>query len=298
MVCTTWGGERTLYLVRKVDPHIKREEVQKVVKNWVRCQLIDPAPNIHDPGEIGTSKNWTRLAIDITHYRGGTYLSMIDCGPGRLVIWRELHAESASAVTEELEKVILERGPVMEVIMDNGTVFRSEIFQTILKKWKIRSYYRAADRPGGNGIVERHHRTVKAIAERGGISPEEATFWYNMAPKVGQRDDTVPHRSVFNYEWRHPRDTCQEIQIGEEVWVKPPNARCTTQWGRGVITNVQSPNNMSVDGMPQHILDLRHVVHVDDDVSAGPEGDEDEPVAMQRPQRERAVLIWARDYVL
>ena len=45
---------------------------------------------------------------------------------------------------------MLEHGPVMEVIMDNGTVFRSEIFQMMLKKWKIRSYYRAANRPGGN----------------------------------------------------------------------------------------------------------------------------------------------------
>ena len=58
---------------------------------------------------------------------------MIDCGTGRLAIWRELHAESASAVAEELEKGMLERGPIMEVIMDNGTVFRSEIFQTMLK---------------------------------------------------------------------------------------------------------------------------------------------------------------------
>ena len=64
-----------------------------------------------------------------------------------------------------------------------------------------------------------------------------------------------------------------------------------------MITDVQSPN-LSVDGIPRHILDLRRVVHVDDDVSAGPEGNENEPVAMQRPQRERAVPIWARDYVL
>ena len=192
------GVERTLYLVWKVDPHIKLEEVQKVVKNCVQCQSIDPAPNIHDPGEIGTSKNCIRLAIDITHNCQGACLPMIDCGPGRLAIWRELHAESASAVAEELEKVMLERGPIMEVIMDNGTVFCSEIFKTMLKKWKIRSYYRTAYRPGGNGIVERHHRTVKTIADKGGVSPEEATFWYNMAPKVGQRDDTVLHRSVLN----------------------------------------------------------------------------------------------------
>ena len=130
--------ERTLYLVQKVDPHVKREEVRKVVKNCIQSQSIDPAPNIHDPGEIWTSKNWTRLAIDITHYRGEAYLSMIDCGPGRLAIWRELHAESASAVAEELEKVMLECGPVMEVIMDNGTVFRSEIFQTMLKKMEAK----------------------------------------------------------------------------------------------------------------------------------------------------------------
>ena len=150
---------------------------------------------------------------------------MIDCGPGRLAIWSVLHVESASAVAEELEKVMLECGPVMEVIMNNGTVFCSEIFQMMLKKWKIKSYYRAAYRPGGNGIVGRHHRTVKAIAERGGISPEEATFGYNMAPNVRQRDDAMLHRSVFNYEWRHPSDTAQEIdeqgpariQIGEEV---------------------------------------------------------------------------------
>ena len=70
----------------------------------------------------------------MTHYRGGAYLSMIDCEPGRLAIWRESHAESASAVAEELEKVMLECGPVMEVIMDNGTIFCSEIFQTMLKK--------------------------------------------------------------------------------------------------------------------------------------------------------------------
>ena len=195
---------------------------------------------------------------------------MIDCGPGRLAIWRELHAESASAVAEELEKVLLERGPVTEVIMDNGTVFRSEIFQTMLKKWKLRSYYRAAYRPGGNGIVERHHRTVKAIVERGGISPEEATFWYNMAPKVGQRDDTVPHRSVFNYEWRHPRGRSQEIdeQGPTRNQIETTEHTMYDAMGKRSVTDVQSPNNLSVNGIPRHILDLRRVVHVDDDVSA------------------------------
>ena len=59
---------------------------------------------------------------------------MIDCGPGRLELWREISAETVAVVAEELEKVIFERGPVAEMIMDNGTVFRSDILQTLFKK--------------------------------------------------------------------------------------------------------------------------------------------------------------------
>ena len=89
--------------------------------------------------------------------------------------------------------------------MDNGTVFHSEILWKMLDKWNIRQYYRAAYRPSGNGIVEQNHRTIKAIAERRGISPSEAVFWCNMTPKSGQFEGTVPHRAIFKYQWRHPR---------------------------------------------------------------------------------------------
>ncbi|KAF2356794.1 hypothetical protein FHG87_012451 [Trinorchestia longiramus] len=50
------------------------------------------------------------------------------------------------------------------------------------------------------------------------------------------------------------------VRAGEEVWVKPPNANCTTQWGRGVVTGVTSSNNIEVDGVPRHVLDVRSVV--------------------------------------
>ena len=51
------GVGRTLCLVQKVDPLIKREEVRRVVRNCIGCHSIDPAPTIHDPGEIGTITN-------------------------------------------------------------------------------------------------------------------------------------------------------------------------------------------------------------------------------------------------
>ena len=45
-----------------------------------------------------------------------------------------------------------------------------------------------------------------------------------------------------------------------------------TQWGRGVVMGIQSLNNLIIDGMPRHILDLRQVIH------ANNKGIEDEHV--------------------
>ena len=52
----------------------------------------------------------------------------------------------------------------------------------------MRAYYQAAYRPGSNGIVERSHCTIKAMAERSGTRPVEAAYWYNIVPREGQRE--------------------------------------------------------------------------------------------------------------
>ena len=101
----------------------------------------------------------------------------------------------------------------------------------------------------------------------------EAVFWYNKSPRAGQAENSVPQRAVFRYEWRHPtvqlelkdHDKETTVEVGEEVWVKPVNARCTALWQKGIVTAIISRNNVSVDGIPRRILDVRRVVSVDSD---------------------------------
>ena len=76
---------------------------------------------------------------------------------------------------------------------------RSREVAVLFEKWGVTAFYRAAHRSSGNGIVERSHRTIKAMAERSGKNPIDATFWYNVAPRRGQNGDSVPQRSVNNY---------------------------------------------------------------------------------------------------
>lgn len=86
-------------------------------------------------------------------------------------------------------------------------------------------FLRATYRPRGNGIVKRHHGTVRATAERSRISPIEVVFWYNISPRTRS---IKGQRAVFKYEWLYPQATPMStaseeqssMQIGEEVWVK------------------------------------------------------------------------------
>ena len=265
------GVDRTLYLTQKLNPSVTRAEVKAVIRKCERCQSIDPAPVIHVPGDLGVAQDWKRVAIDITHYRNKRFLTIIDCGPGRYAIWREVPNETAEAVVKSLEQIFFEHGPVNEILMDNATAFRSQVMKKFMERWNVGAWFRAAYRAAGNGIIERHHRTVKRMAERAGISPIEAVFWYNVSPRSGQDRKTVPQLAVFAYEWRQPWEQVEKypeddsggsskLQVGDEVWVKPPLAKCTSKWPKGTVTAVNSPCNIEVDGIPRHVLDLRPIV--------------------------------------
>ena len=261
------GVERTLYLARKLNPEVTRSEVKNLVRACEECQSINPAPVRHEEGVLSVGKNWSRIAVDVTHYRGIPYLSIVDCGPGRFAIWREVKRETARCVYNELHQIFLERGPVDEIILDNAASFRSNELQQLFEYWRILPFFRAAHRPSGNSIVERHHRSIKSWSEKAGIEPVEAVYWYNVTPRRALEVETVPQSSVHSYTWRLPledpeveeKGEAATLQVGDEVWVKPGSARCTMRWSKGKITGVNSRNNVSVDGMPRHILDVRRV---------------------------------------
>ena len=263
------GIDRTFYLVRQIRSDVSREQVKEELEGCEACQRIDPAlrgENLVARGDLAVESNWSRVAVDITHYGSQLFLSMVDCGPSRFAIWRQVRTESAADIVAQLRSVVIERGPCEELLMDNSTAFRSAAVEQFADGWGISLRFRAAYAPGGNGIVERNHRTIKRIAERGAITPEEATFWYNVTPRKEAQAGSVPCNGVFRYEWRVPfdintrRESSEEectFEVGDEVWVKPSPPTCTKQWAPGVVTGVVSRHTVCVDGMPRHVKDIR-----------------------------------------
>ena len=311
-----FGVERTLYLARLVKPTLARADVERCVRNCTKCQSIDPAPVQHHPGVLGVEQHWSRLAVDITHYRGKCYLTIVDCGASRFAIWRDFDSETAANIARILEELFRERRPVTELLMDNGAGFRSHQVAKVCRRWNVRRHFRGAYRPAGNGIVERHHRTIKRMAMRSGASPLQMVFWYNLAPKDGQDKQSVPCNMLHTYIWRHPairpefvNDNARRQVLGDTVWMKPPGARCTSRWQMGRVTGVTSTNNVDVDGVPKHVLDIRRVFREDDSDreesgSGDGRGGEDEEVlpgpdgSSGRHARDRRPPAWLNDYVV
>ena len=104
---------------------MKRKDIESAVRSCRECNTFDPAPAKHSPGVLSVTQNWQRLAMDVTHLGQKQYFTIVDCGPSRFAIWREVRSENASEICDHLEEIFRERGPPSQLLMDNSPAFRS-----------------------------------------------------------------------------------------------------------------------------------------------------------------------------
>ena len=264
------GIRRTLYFSRRLDPTVSKAAVRMAVKQCEACQSIDPAPVQWEKGALDVRSNWTRLGMDITHYGGEHFLTLIDCGPSKFAVWRRMRRQDSASVIRQLESVFFERGPPVEILTDNDTAFTCNAFRRFLDSWGVRLRFRCAYVPAGNGVAERSHRTIKTIAARQQCSVPEAVYWYNVTPKDSISPCTAPTNALHNYSVRikgidgtlppEPLSTRKrDYQVGDVVWVRNPHSRCTTKSKLGRVTGICSPQTVAIDGTPRHVKDLRPV---------------------------------------
>ena len=132
------GVRRTLYFAKRAHLGVTKKQVRGVVSRCETCRSIDPAPVKWRSGKLDVEAVWSRVGMDITHYRGRSYLSLVDCGPSRFTIWRPLRTQTSAAVIEQLDTVFLERGAPRELLLDNDTAFRSRVFNEFVHRWGVK----------------------------------------------------------------------------------------------------------------------------------------------------------------
>ena len=264
------GAKRMRFLCKIENINVIDKDISNIIAKCLKCQSIDPAPVRWDHGGLSVRETWQRLAIDVTKFNGDKYLSFIDCGPSRFAIWKEIRDESSLSITAAVSSVFLERGAPRELIVDNYTTFYSNDFIELCNGWRVEVIYRAINRPSGNGVVERSHRTIKRIAARSNITIGEAVWWYNNTPSSGKES---PSWMIYNYRCMKPvcGESNNKFEVRKKgakycdhqlVWVKPMGSTsCTQQWLKGQILKELSNCKYLVEcngsSFPRHVGDLR-----------------------------------------
>ena len=263
------GVQSTLLLAKDLLPSVTEREARMAVNSCEMCSSINPTPVQIPLGTLHVPTSWKRLAADVTHVADKKYLTMIDCGPSRFAVWKPILREEATLIVNQLEDVFRTLGAPKEIIFDNGKSFRSGPVRQICDKWKVKIHFRCADRPSGNAIVERSHKTIKDIAIKRNSNVLDAVAIYNLT--VNPNTNKSPSCELFNrqsdnpFVWDPPKVSSRTkplkrtgpFKVGDLVWVKPPHAKCVDPWKEGTVTKIVSERNVEVNGMPRHPKDLR-----------------------------------------
>ena len=176
----------TLYFVQQINPAVSKAAVWSVMKQCKKCKSIDPPPPVCWIKEcFGVKNDWERVGIDITHYTGNNFLTLINCGPSWHTIWQPLHWQDSASVVHQLKSIFWKQGPPVELLMDNDKAFTSNDFYQFVKRWSINLHYRCIYAPARNGIEEQSHQSIKTIAARKQCSMLDTLYWYNLMPKDG-----------------------------------------------------------------------------------------------------------------
>ena len=105
------GIDRALFLARQIGNNLTCQQVKQELAGCQACQRIDTAlwsKNMVSMGDLTIDGNWCQVAVDVTHFGGQLYLSMVDCGPLRVAIWRWLQTESEVHIIAQLHSVVIE----------------------------------------------------------------------------------------------------------------------------------------------------------------------------------------------
>ena len=171
-----------------------------------------------------------------------------------------------------LASIFHEFGYPKELLMDNFLSFKSSEVRTFLSRCGIWPRYRCANRPSGNGIIERMHRTIKRMASRTNKEVTDVIYWYNISPREGQRTDSVPYVRMFGREpcIKHEKQSESDVRNGflknDRVYVKPAVPSLQEQWWEGVVTRDGKGVVVEVNNVNRHIADVRKIPTVAGDL--------------------------------
>jgi hypothetical protein len=112
-----------------------------------------------------STEPWQRVHIDYAELLGKNYLVVVDNHSKWLEVF-QMESTTAEATMDALRSLFARYGFPTEVVSDNGPQFRAEVFQSFLRRHRVKQSFSPPYHPASNGLAERHVQTFKGMMKK------------------------------------------------------------------------------------------------------------------------------------
>ena len=142
------------------------DQLEKLVLNCQLClkysqSKCKPTPNM-SLGEEIPAFPWTKLATNIFHFEGDSYLLLVNY-TSRYPIICKLTSMTAQHVIGHLKVIFSECGWPDTIVSDSGPCYMAEAFTKTMQEYRVNHITSSPHYPKSNGLGEKFMQTVKGL---------------------------------------------------------------------------------------------------------------------------------------
>ena len=105
---------------------------------------------------------WTKLATDLFHFEGDSYLLLVDY-TSHFPIVCKLKSMTGQHIADHFKQIFAENGWPDMIVSDNGPCYTSEIFKELMKEYQVNHITSSPHYPQSNGLAEKYIQIVKNL---------------------------------------------------------------------------------------------------------------------------------------
>ena len=138
-------------------------ELENLVLNCELCLKYSTAKHKLEPnlalGQEIPLYPWTKLATDIFHFEGASYLLIVDYTSHYPVV-HKLTSMTGQHVASQFRLICSEYGWPETIVSDNGPCYTSEIFTNLMSEYNVNHITSSLHYPQSNGLAEKYVKIV------------------------------------------------------------------------------------------------------------------------------------------
>ena len=169
------------------------DELKDLITNCTKClkfSVQKPTSNKQHAGHEIPIHLWPKLASDIFHFEGDSYLLLVDY-ISHFPIIRKLNSMTGKAIAHHMQLIFSEYGWPDTLVTDNGPCYTGKEFQTLMQSMSVHHLTSSPHYPQSNGLAEKYVGIIKNLFHKAKEEGQSPYIYCNS-------NSTTPYTQLWN----------------------------------------------------------------------------------------------------